>query len=664
MVGNPGRAAKPAHVRMSAGNVCYLWALRMGEHDVKAGAREDLREFTQALLEDVRALERLLEEGRIESGVRRIGAEQELFLVDSAWRPTPVADAVLQDLDPAHFAPELARFNLEANLSPRELTGTALSDMETELADLVARAREAAAAHGARVVLTGILPTLERSDLTLENMVPSPRFHALNRIMTEARGRPFRTLIKGLDELELRHDNVMLEACNTSFQLHFQVGAEEFARLYNLAQVVTGPVLAVAANSPVFLQRRLWQETRIALFQQSLDVRTRTQLERGQRSRVTFGDRWVESSVMEIFREDVTRFRVLLATDLGEPSLETMGRGEVPALRALCLHNGTVYRWNRPCYGAPGGKPHLRIENRALPAGPTLADEMANAALFFGVMVGLDQECPDVRARIEFDHAKQNFINAGRYGLDAQMIWFGGERIDTRDLVVERLLPMARAGLAEKRMAEADVDRYLGIVEERLRANRNGARWALDSLAAMGSNGTDVARHRALTEAMHAGAEHGDPVHRWPLAASPQESDWKRDCETVAQVMTRDVFTVHPEDVIQLAASLMDWEHLRRVPVEDDDGRLVGVLTARGLLRLLAEGRKTDRPVAVREVMRTDPITCTPETKTLDAIESMRRHRVGCLLVVRDERLLGIVTEHDFIEVAGRLLEDHLRGES
>ena len=344
----------------------------MGEHQIRAQTDDESRRtFARSLLDDVRALERLLAEDRaFETDVRRIGAEQELVLVDAQGLPARISLSVLERLGDHPFTTELGLFNLEANLPPLTLGGDCLARLERELTRFVELADAAAAEDGASALLCGILPTLSREHLGLDSMTPIPRYHSLNRTMCELRGGRFRTLIKGLDELQTTHDNVMLEACNTSFQVHFQVAPSEFARRYNLAQVVTAPVLAAAVNSPVLLQQRLWHETRIALLQQSLDVRTETQTERRGRQRVSFGDDWVEESVLEIFKQDISRYRILIAMEAEESALEVLDRGEVPALRALCLHNGTVYRWNRPCYGVQDGRAHLRIENRVLPAGP------------------------------------------------------------------------------------------------------------------------------------------------------------------------------------------------------------------------------------------------------------------------------------------------------
>ncbi|MFT5732719.1 MAG: CBS domain-containing protein [Planctomycetota bacterium] len=634
----------------------------MGNTDTTASDNTDLRTFMQAVLEDIQALETMIERGMIERDVRRIGAEQELFLVDDSWHAVAKQSEVLARLK-GNYTRELAAFNIEANLSPQPLTGKCLSDMQEELDVLIRDARGAAQAEDARILMCGILPTLHQSDLSLKNMAESERYHRLNRVMVEMRGGHFETLIKGLDELRVVHDNVMMEACNTSFQIHFQVHDDEFANLYNLAQLVTGPVMAAAVNSPVLLQHRLWHESRVALFAQSLDVRNASQLARNQRQRVTFGERWVKDGVIEIFREDVARFRLLLGADKISSSFETLENGGIPTLDALRMHNGTVYRWNRPCYGISDGKPHLRIENRVLPAGPTPEDEIANAAFFFGLMIAYGEELDDVRRIMEFDDAKGNFMAAARYGLSAEMRWFNGRRVSARDLILSDLLPRAREGLAFKNIDSSDIDKYLGLIEERVSSGRTGAQWALDSLASMGDKGTQDERHRALASATYARQATGLPGHRWALADLDDTTDWRHSFKTVAQIMSRDVFTVHPEDVIDLAVSLMDWEHIRYVPVEDGDGKLVGLLSQRMLMRLVARRhgkRASDAPLAVREVMAKDPVTISPGDTTLAAIEKMNGMKIGCLPVVENGRLVGIVTEHDFVDAAARLLRQTL----
>ena len=635
----------------------------MGEHDVKELDSQSLRAFTRKLLGDLQALDLMLQHGAIETGVRRIGAEQELFLVDRGFSPAPIAMEMIEKIGDEHYTTELARFNLEFNTDPLLFGGDCLQQMEKQLVDLLAKGRKAAHELDADVIMTGILQTLDISDLTLENMTPKPRYHALNEAMRRLRGSAYEFYIKGADELIIRHENVMVEACNTSFQAHFQVGPEEFAALYNLTQAVAGPVLAASCNSPLLFGRRLWRETRIALFQQSVDHRAAGLHLREQPSRVSFGRRWVDDSVLEIFREDIARFKVLLSADIDEDSLAMLRRNEVPSLKALRLHNGTIYRWTRPCYGISEGRPHLRIENRILPAGPSIVDEVANAAFWFGLLSGLSRVYPDIRKVMEFDTANENFVAAARLGLRAQFGWPGHQHIPADELILEELLPVARDGLKLKGIDAGDVDRYLGIVEERVRTKKTGAQWQLDSFNALRQSGNRGERLGAITGAIIENQMTGLPVHQWPLASLEHAGGWEKHFGQIEQFMTTDIITTHADEAIELVANLMSWKKIRHVPVEDNEHRLIGIISHTSIVRLVAErtAELGKGPIAVREVMSTELVTVTPETSTLDAIVLMRQHAIGCLPVLKDGRLVGIVTEHDFLIIAGQLLENELR---
>ncbi|MGD9021113.1 MAG: hypothetical protein PVF46_04900, partial [Lysobacterales bacterium] len=323
----------------------------MGEQNIEEYADEATRQaFMKSLLDEVRALEMMLDKGMLESGVSRIGAEQEMFLVNQARQPALTALEVLEKVGDERFTHELGLFNIEANLSVQALKGDCLGHMEAEAQDVYAKARKAAHACDSEIVLTGILPTITQKDLGIESMVPTPRYYALNDAVMALRGKDLQFTINGIDQLNVRHDNLMLEACNTSFQVHFQVSPDDFARLYNIAQTVTGPLLAAAVNSPILLGKWLWHETRIAVFEHSVDARSQAHQTRGLKPRVHFGDHWVEDCVTEIFKEDIARFRVILTTETEDDPLAMVEQGTAPLLKALCLHNGTVYRWNRACY--------------------------------------------------------------------------------------------------------------------------------------------------------------------------------------------------------------------------------------------------------------------------------------------------------------------------
>jgi CBS domain-containing protein len=635
----------------------------MGEHKVEQQVDEKKAQaFMKALLEDLRALAFMLEDGRVESGVRRIGAEQEMFLIDRDFRPAPLSMEVLQQANDPRLTTEIARFNLEANLSPLYLGGRCFSRMEDELEELIALARKSAETYDADVLLSGILPTLQKSDLTLDNLTPVARYRELDRGVIRLRGGPFSIHIKGLDELQITHDNIMMESCNTSFQVHFQTSPAEFVNHYNVAQAITAPLLAVAVNSPLLFGHRLWQETRVALFQHSTDARSRPQLARSQPARVSFGEHWLEHSVIALFHDQVSRFRPIMITEPDEKPFQVLARGATPLLSALRMHNGTVWHWNRACYGVADGVAHLRIENRALPSGPTVVDEVANAAFFAGLMLSLPQEYGDVAKRMTFDDAKTNFFAAARHGLDTQFNWIDDRSYPASSLILDHLLPLARAGLQGAGVDSADVDKYLAVINERVQTRRTGAQWMLHSLAATERLGSKDMRNRTLTSTMLQRQKEGKPVHTWPISEKPESGDWSQSYQTVGQFMATDLFTLRPDDLVDLAASVMDWRHIRHVPVDDEEGKLVGLVTHRALLRLLSRRTQAEPadPLTVREIMKTDPVTVSSTTPTLEAMELMRSNKVGCLPVVDDGQLVGIVTSYDFLDASARLFKELL----
>ena len=619
------------------------------------------RAFSKALLKDLQALEKMLENGLIESGVRRFGCEQEMFLVDRAWRPAPVAMEVLERLDGEAFTTELARFNLEMNVEPMMLGGACLSALQKSIEELLDMAREAASEEGADVVLTGILPTLGKSDLTLDNISPMPRYYALNESLTRMRGRAYRLQIQGRDELQIEHDSVMLEACNCGCQVHLQVDSTEFAPMYNAAQAMTGPVLAAAVNSPVLFGKRLWAETRIALFRQSIDTRSTSVHLREFSTRVRFGDRWVKESVAELFQEDIAQFRVLLAQETVEDPFEQLAAGDIPRLQALQLHNGTVYRWNRPCYGISEGKPHLRIECRVLPSGPTVLDEVANAAFWIGLVLGAKHEYGDITERLSFDDAKYNFLTASRQGLDAGFRWVDGQSVTAPELILETLLPLARAGL-EAYVDRSEIDKYLGVIHDRVQSRGTGSDWMMRSLSEMEDRGSRSERMTALTAAIANRQSERKPCHEWELAMLEEAGGWTRKYVKVEDYMTTQLFTVQEDELLEMVAFLMERNQIRHVPVEDEQNRLVGLVSYRSILRMASdmgnEGDKGTTPV--KTIMERDPVCVTPETSTLEAIDMMRKNAVSCLPVLKGEKLVGLVTEADFMPIAYDLLEKQL----
>jgi CBS domain-containing protein/gamma-glutamyl:cysteine ligase YbdK (ATP-grasp superfamily) len=623
---------------------------------------QDRRQFTHALLRDLHALGSMLAEGRIESGLRRIGAEQEMFLTDRSWRPAPVALELLDAVDDPHVVTEVGAFNLEVNLDPQPFGGDCLSRLEAQLHELLDRLRAVAGGRGIEVLLAGILPTIRKSDLGLSNMVDKERYHQLNEAISNLRGREVDIYIKGIDELRMRHDSVMVEACNASFQVHLQVDPDTFANQYNIAQVLAGPVLACATNSPLLFGRRLWAETRIAVFQQSVDTRRPSHHLRDLEPRVTFGDRWIQSSVLELYRQDISRFPPLLPDVEVPDPFDALSRGEAPDLVALRLHTGTVWRWNRGCYGVSNGVPHLRIENRVLPSGPSPLDEVANAALWLGAMVALANRHADITSLIEFEQAKWNFLAAARLGLDAPLVWLGGEQTSAPRLALEHLLPLAHEGLAATGVDAADRDRYLSVVERRVHSGNTGSRWLLQSLAEMRGRGTPGQRLNSLAAGMAARQRSERPVADWTLAQLDEGGGWEHDFLKVEQIMSTDFHTVHEDDPLSLVANLMDWHRIRQVLVEDGQGHLVGIVSYRTLLKLMARGPVDLGSIAVADVMTRDPVRVGPDMDTVRALDVMRSYSLAAVPVVQGEQLVGLVTEHHYMAIAAQLLLQELGG--
>lgn len=633
----------------------------MGDHHVAAVSDADaLHQFSRALLDDIEALDRMLRDGRLEHGVTRLGLEQEFFLTDRDGRPAPIGPEVLATLNDPSFTTEIGRFNLELNVDPLVLGAGALTLLEDGLRTALARARTAAAQHEALVTLAGVLPSITLADLSLDHLTPSDRYHALNARMVALAGGRMRTVVQGDELLQVELDSVMLEACNTSIQVHLQVAPERLATVYNIAQLVTGPVLASAVNSPLLLQRRLWHESRIPTFEQSVDSRPSADRARGSWQRVHFGNDWVHDSVLEVYRDQVARHQVLLVGDTGESSLAVLDRGEVPKLRALSLHNGSLYRWNRLCYGVSQGQPHLRIEHRPLPSGPTILDEVANVAFFVGLVLGIEQEMGDVRARFDFSDVRANFHAAAHHGLEAELCWERGRREPARELITHTLLPLAERGLHAAGASAPEIGRTLEVIAARAASGRTGARWQRDAWDELRGIRNPVARAQTLTRAMHDRQWSVEPVTAWTHISATERDQWPAHVHSVQEIMSTDLFTVHPDDLLDVASSVMRWKHIRHVPVQDDAGALVGLLSHRTLLAARDQPHGSAR--AVREVMATTVHTVAPTTSCLDALAQLRDHAVGCLPVVHDGRLVGMVSERDFLPFAAQWLA-HRRAE-
>ncbi|MGH3254952.1 MAG: glutamate--cysteine ligase [Streptosporangiaceae bacterium] len=479
---------------------------------------EDRRKYRDKVRRSLDVFARMLRERRFETDRTPVGQEIELNLVDEhgvpSMRNAEVLDAIA---DPA-WATEVGQFNLEINVPPRTLDGDALADLEAEVrADLNA-ADAQARSIGSYLVMIGILPTLTQDDVNEETMSANERYKVLNEQIFAARGEDMSIEIDGTEQLLTHTDSITPEAACTSVQLHTQVSPDAFANYWNAAQAIAGAQVALAANSPFLFGKQLWHETRITLFEQSTDTRPDELKEQGVRPRVWFGERWI-TSVFDLFEENLRYFPALLPICEDEDPLAVLDDGAIPLLAEMSLHNGTIYRWNRPVYGVVNGTPHLRVENRVLPAGPTIADVMANAAFYYGLVRSLAEAQRPIWTQMSFATAAENLHEAARHGLDAQLYWPGVGDTPAAELILRRLLPLARDGLARWGVSSAQADRLLGIVEQRCLTGQNGAAWQVATVARLTEHG-GVDRREALRQMTLRYIEHmhsNEPVHTWPL---------------------------------------------------------------------------------------------------------------------------------------------------
>lgn len=632
----------------------------MGENKVnKPTNPRELQKFTRSLLQDIKSLDYMLQNNWFEKGIHRIGAEQEMVLIDiQNYRPDPINIEVISKLEQYDWLDtELAMFNLETNFVPREFTGDCFSQMMEESTYQLKIIREALVPFNADLILTGILPTIRKSDLEDKFLTPKKRYLALmEAVRQQMTGDSFEFRLSGIDELMIKHDSPLLEACNTSFQVHLQVSPEQFAKFYNVSQALAGPIMAIAANSPLVFGRRLWHESRIAMFQQALDTRGSRANMRERSARVHFGRDWVNESILEIHKEDISRYRVLLAADVTEDSQHMISEGKVPKLSALQVHNSTVYRWNRPCYGiSANGKPHLRIENRVFPSGPTAIDEIANSAFWLGCMVGLPTVVDDIRQKVSFADISDNFVKSAQFGIDSKFNWFDDQKIPAVELILKELLPIARTGLKIQKVDDSDIDKFLGIIEDRAKSHMNGARWQLRAYTKLLEQTNRTEALTVMTSAMLKYQKKNTPIHKWKMPELKDLRNYKPQKLLVGDFMTTDLLTVQQDDIIEFVAELMDWRKIRYMPVEDNSGKLIGLVSSRLLLKHFTE--KNRKLKLVKDIMIKKPITANPSTTIMEAMALMRKNKIGCLPVVQEQELIGIFTEMDFIGISSRLME-------
>ncbi|HWR76798.1 MAG TPA: glutamate--cysteine ligase [Thiobacillus sp.] len=463
----------------------------------------DVQQFLGRLAEETASLHRFAEAGGFADARYIAGFELEAWLLDHAGFPNPVNEAYLRKLNDPLVVPELSRFNVELNAPPIEMGAGVLSALEASLRLTWERCQQVAHGMDAVLAMIGILPTIRDSDLCLANISAMKRYGALNeQVLQQRNGAPIRIDIQGQDHLQTHRPDVMLEAATTSFQLHLQVPFKQAAHYYNASLVTCAPLLAAGVNSPLLFGHRLWQETRVPLFEQAVELGGYAGLAEPAIRRVTFGRDYVSDSLLELFQENLEQYPALLPVQLEEAP------ERFPHLR---LHNGAIWRWVRPLIGFDeAGHAHVRLEQRVLPSGPSVLDMVANAAFYYGLVHALARRGEAVRD-LGFADARSNFYAAARHGLEAELVWLDGRRQPARELILETCLPLARRGLRAFGLSDAESERYLGVVEARTRSGQTGAQWQLRQLEA-----TQGDAHRMMNDYLE-NQRSGAPAHEWRI---------------------------------------------------------------------------------------------------------------------------------------------------
>ena len=623
----------------------------MGNQNIKPiVTTEQRKKFLYHLLNDVKALDKMVQNDMFEKNIVRIGAEQEFCIVNNDFRPSKKSLEILDKISDKHFTTEIGLFNLEINLDPIVLEKNCFSDLETSINHYLKLASEAAySIEENKIILTGILPSIRKKDANIKNMTPLDRYRTINNALTTMRGDDFKMLIKGIDELYIKSKSILFESFNTSFQVHLQISLDEIIDKYNWAQMIAGPVLSIISNSPLLLGRELWSETRIAVFQQSIDTRNTSYHLREQKPRVSFGSDWVRDSISDVYKDDISRYTAILTSDEYSNSLLELENGTIPTLNALSLHNSTLYKWNRLCYGITNMKPHFRIENRYIPSGPTVKDEVANTMFWIGLMQGMPDDYTELWKKIPFKDARGNFIKAARTGIDTYFNWFG-KGISAKRLIKEELLPIAKKGLKKSNISSKDINYYLGIIKDRLKTNQTGSKWIVRNYRTLKKELSNDEANITLTSAIYNRQISGVPVSKWDGVHIKEGFGIPNLYDKIRKVMTTELFVVFEGDPIELVLSIMNWKKINHIPVVNKLNKIVGMITKKNVKVSLSLQKDNDL-MSAKQIMKKVTIKVDPETTIEHAQSIMKSLKINYLPVIEDEELIGIFTKSDLNRV-------------
>jgi CBS domain-containing protein len=616
----------------------------MGDFRVRPiSDKADRYRMYQYALKDIEAFERMWHENAFIQTPIKIGAEQELCIVNQNFEPSKSALDLLNSIDDPHYTNELGLFNLEINLDPIDLNTSCFRVTEQNLLNLLKKGQESANLIGEQILMTGILPTISPKHLDFDYMTPIPRYETLSKMLYSIRGGHFEIYLQGVDELIASLGSVLFEACNTSFQLHLQIKPQEFVDKFNWSQMIAGPVLSACTNSPILFGRELWAESRIALFKQSLDTRSSKNHLRKKLPRVYFGSDWLSDSPVNLWKNELMRFPLLLTSDDLEDSIKVLDQGGTPKLRAIRLHTGTTYTWNRLCYG-PGREAHLRIECRYLPAGPSAVDEVANFAFWVGLMNSLPENWKNTTKDISFKDVKGNFIKAARNGLSTVFNWYG-KNIPAKQLILETLLPISKQGLENCKIDQQDIEKYLGIIEQRIRGEQTGSDWIIKNYRFHRKN-SNSATQELVAQIINYQKEN-TPVHEWKVKTQKNttaEIGENKIEYTVGNLMSTDIFTINEDASLDFVERIMAWNNIHHLPVENHSGNLVGIITD-GILEKSKKSKKKVKYAA--DIMLTNLVSVDKDTSITELEAILSKHKLAGLPVVYNDKLIGMITTND-----------------
>lgn len=616
----------------------------MGSFAIKEIENTDQRnQFYREIFDDIAVFDYMLSAGMFYHEEVNVGVEQELCLIDDMGMPKNAALGLLHKLPEPQFTNELALFNLEINLDPQPIREAGLFKVRDQLYHTVNKARKAGKSMKTDIFLTGILPTITLANLTFRSMTPIERYKVLSRELLKLRGEKFEIYLQGVDDLNLKLDSILFEACNTSMQLHFQVHPDNFVKYYNWAQLISGPMLAISTNSPLLFGKELWAENRIALFKQSLDTRIHYNHYREKIPRVYFGGDWLQKSPSELWKQAIARFPLIFRGEGFPNSKLQLANGQTPELRSAKLHNGSTYTWNRLCYGIQDEKPHLRIECRYLPAGPSLRDEMANLTLWYGLMLAVEDQENNFWNSMDFAAIKSNFYNAARYGILSEFELFQ-QKPTVQSVFEEYFLPMAVAGLRKAGVEETIIEEYIPVIEQRIQKKQTGSAWLVENYRRLVKKFKPSLVSKILVKESLTYQLEDIPVSSWePVTSDSLQHFFYHGFKklTAKDVMSSRIQSIRENATVIFAQNIMTWQGINHLIVENEKDMFIGVLDWNDIKDLTDTDDNVDRYIS-KEFRKVSPNT------SLEKIQHMIENQgVNAVVVMVKNKTAGIITRCD-----------------